>query len=94
MSNYNLIFRLEAYLDLEEVESYYNKISVALTDRFFGEFSKTLAFIEQQPKIFRERYKKTKIAPLYKFPYGIHYKINDNLIIIYRVLHTKRYFKQ
>ena len=91
---YEIRFRLEAYVDLEEIESYYSEISLSIVSMFFKEFSKTLNFIERQPNIFQERYRKIRIAHLYKFPYGIHYKITDNVVTVYRILHTKRYFKQ
>lgn len=94
MSNYEIYFRLETYLDLEEIESYYNQISFSLSRSFFGEFSKTLNFIENQTNIFQERYKTIRIAHLYKFPYGIHYKVTGNVITVYRILHFKRHFKR
>jgi hypothetical protein len=50
-------------------------------------------FIEDEPGLFQSRYQGIRIAPLYRFPYGIHYKQTGNKIIVYRVLHTKRYFK-
>ncbi len=91
--SYEIKFRVEAKIDLEEIESYYNKILSKLSDRFFNEFFETLSFIEQNPDLFQVRYRGIRIAPLYKFPYGIHYKENNDTIVIYRILHTKRYFK-
>ncbi len=92
MSKYQILFRIEAYSDLDKIERYYSKVSSSVTNNFFNEFTKTLNFIEQQPDFFQERYKRTKIAFFYKFPYGIHYQVKGNTIIVYRVLHTKRYF--
>lgn len=91
--SYQLTYRFQAERDLVDIESYYNKISPVLTTRFFEEFFETLQFIEAEPKLFQTRYRKIRIAPLYRFPYGIHYKEADNQITIFRVLHTKRYFK-
>jgi hypothetical protein len=51
-------------------------------------------FIESEPQLFQVRYRGIRIAPLYLFPYGIHYKETQNKVVVYRVLHTKRYFKQ
>jgi plasmid stabilization system protein ParE len=86
-------FRVEAETDLVEIRKYYLKISESVTDNFFKEFFETLNFIKQTPKLFQERYRGIRIAPLYKFPYGIHYIEKDNQITILRVLHYKRYFK-
>lgn len=90
---YELIFRTEAENDLEDIQDYYNKISPSITDNFFAEFFETMDFIEDEPELFQVRYREIRIAPLQRFPYGIHYKETGNKIIIYRVLHTKRYFK-
>ncbi|WP_353959533.1 type II toxin-antitoxin system RelE/ParE family toxin [Mucilaginibacter flavus] len=90
---YQLVFRKEAKFDLEDIEDYYNNIRPVLTDEFFKEFFGTLKFIEDTPQLFQVRYRGIRIAPLYRFPYGIHYKEKGKEIIIYRVLHTKRYFK-
>lgn len=91
--SYNLIYRIEAENDLLDIESYYNKISPSLTYKFFTEYFETLQFIEDEPKLFQVRYRGIRIAPLYRFPYGIHYNITDDQVVIFRVLHTKRYFK-
>ena len=91
--SYTLIYRAEAEIDLLETENYYNKISPELTKRFFTEFFETIKYIEQEPNLFQLRYRNIRIAPLYKFPFGIHYKVTNKQIVIFRVLHTKRYFK-
>lgn len=90
---YELLFRAEAKRDLEEIRDYYNKIASSITDNFFIEFFETMDFIENEPELFQVRYRGIRIVPLYRFPYGIHYKETRNKIIVYRVLHTKRYFK-
>ena len=90
---FELRFRVEAETDLADIRDYYNNISPAITDNFFKEFFDTLSFIKQEPQLFQQRYRGIRIAPLYRFPYGIHYKEKSYHIVIYRVLHTKRYFK-
>ena len=90
---YKLTFQPEAENDLEDIQDYYNKIQPFITDNFFIEFFETMDFIEDEPELFQIRYRGIRIAPLYRFPYGIHYKQTGNRIIIYRILHTKRYFK-
>ncbi|MGZ3943980.1 MAG: type II toxin-antitoxin system RelE/ParE family toxin [Mucilaginibacter sp.] len=90
---YKLIFRTEAEQDLEDIQDYYNKINPTITDNFFVEFFDTMDFVKNEPQLFQIRYREIRIAPMYRFPYGIHYRENDLEIIVYRVLHTKRYFK-
>lgn len=91
--SYNLRFRVEAERDLEEIQDYYNKINPAITNNFFIEFFETMDFIEDEPKPYQVRYRGISIAPLHRFPFGVHYREIEDEIIIYRVLHTKRYFK-
>jgi hypothetical protein len=91
--NFEIIFRVEAERDLVEIQDYYNKISGTITKNLFYEFFYTLNFVEQEPKLFQERYRGMRIAPLYKFPYGIHYIEKGKKVIVFRALHTKRYFK-
>ncbi|MCR8557692.1 type II toxin-antitoxin system RelE/ParE family toxin [Mucilaginibacter sp. BJC16-A38] len=88
-----LFFRVEAEWDLADIQDYYNKISESITTNFLKEFFYTLKFIEQSPKLFQERYRGIRIAPLYRFPYGIHYIEKNGQVVIFRVLHTKRYFR-
>ncbi|MGZ3777586.1 MAG: type II toxin-antitoxin system RelE/ParE family toxin [Mucilaginibacter sp.] len=90
---YKLIFRTEAEQDLEDIQDYYNKINPIITDNFFVEFFDTMDFVENESQLFQIRYREIRIAPMYQFPYGIHYRETDLEIIVYRVLHTKRYFK-
>ena len=52
MNKYIIIFRVEAELDLEETQSYYNKFSPTITEKFFHDFFKTLNYLEQEPKLF------------------------------------------
>ena len=91
--SYDLIFRVKAEKDLEDIQDYYNKIRHSVANNFFIEFFETMDLIEDEPQLFQIRYKGIRIAPLQRFPYGIHYKQTGNSIIVYRVLHTKRYFK-
>ncbi|RYE27471.1 MAG: hypothetical protein EOP42_19205 [Sphingobacteriaceae bacterium] len=94
MKNYVLIFREKAIVDLEEIEFYYDQISAKITNQFFAELRDSLNIIEHEPYLFQVRYKQIKIAPMQKFPYGIHYKILNDKISILRVLHFKRFYKR
>jgi plasmid stabilization system protein ParE len=71
---YKLVFRAEAESDQEDIQDYYNKINPSITDNFFVEFFETMDFIEAEPTLFKVRYRQVRIAPMYRFPYGIHYR--------------------
>jgi len=53
--SYVLRFRIEAEHDLEEIQDYYNKINLAITNNFFIEFFETMDFIEDEPKLYQVR---------------------------------------
>ena len=91
--SFELVFRAEAEADLTGIQDYYTNVSKKLSETFFKELFYTLTFIEEEPKLFQARYREIRIAPLYRFPYGIHYIEKKEKVVILRVLHTKRYFK-
>lgn len=88
-----LLVRAEARIDLIETKEYYDKISENLTTNFFKEILETLDFVKSEPTLYQVRYRGIRIAPMHRFPFGVHYIENDDQIIVLRVLHTKRYFK-
>lgn len=90
----SLIFNVIAEKDLASIQEYYNKISSNLTDSFFEELFPKLNLILEDPDLFQIRYRGVRISPLQRFPYGIHYRIKEDKIIVLRILHFKRYFKQ
>ncbi|WP_092173653.1 type II toxin-antitoxin system RelE/ParE family toxin [Cyclobacterium xiamenense] len=46
--------------------------------------------IQNNPLKFQIRYGSTRISFLRKFPYGIHFQINDNQILILAIFHTSQ----
>lgn len=93
MSKYKVLFHKKVMADLAQIELYYSQISTTITDQFFQSFFVTLDIVEQRPDLFQERYRTIRIANLHTFPYGIHYKITDDEIIILRILHFKQYHR-
>lgn len=89
---------LVEYLE-NSLEDYYNgmnrydKISENLADKFYDLFWSTMHIVKENPLIFQIRYRNIRIAFTPTFPYGIHFIVENNLITIYKVLHTKRLFK-
>jgi toxin ParE1/3/4 len=46
--------------------------------------------IERDPLIFQKRYKNFRIYFIERFPYGIHYLIEGNLVKVFGVFHMSR----
>ncbi len=89
---YKIILSDEAKINLKESSLYYKKISTKLDDRFKKDFVETLEKIKENPFHFQIRYREVRIAFCINFPFGIHYSLYDNEIVIHFVLHTKRDF--
>lgn len=90
---YSIKFEEESLTDFSEGISYYEKISESLAEKFHTEFWKTINLIKANPLHYQNRYKKIRIAFTEVFPYGIHYIVDENEITVFRILHTKRFFK-
>lgn len=83
----------EALLDLDEVRSFYSEISSELLERFDKDITKTVERIEENPQHFQKRYRDIKIVFTKKFPFGIHYLVDGNIIFFQRILHRKRFYE-
>jgi len=74
-----LLRRAENELDL--ISEYYENISSGLGTKFYiqaTEYIDSLAYIPY----FENKYSKIRILPLKKFPYSIHFTINEELAIV------------
>jgi len=87
---YNLIIRPEAQKEIDEAIFWYNEIREGLELDFFNEMSDVLNYIQKYPKHFQKRYKKIRIRFTKKFDYGIHYIVEENLVVVIAVIHVKR----
>jgi len=87
-------FRLQilsrAKLEIEEAAQYYESKSKGLGKLFYLEFksySKTLKTIP----FFEEKYNIVRILPLKKFPYTIHFTVDENMKTVFILAVTSNY---
>jgi plasmid stabilization system protein ParE len=75
--------------DIREAAKYYNLQQKGLGLRFLKEVNSRVATIGKQPKSFQIRYREVRMALLKKFPYTIHYLLDEESkqIIILAVFH-------
>lgn len=85
-----LNFMKEALFDIEEIVLWYENIRDGLSYDFELCLEIGLAEITRNPQSFQKRYKTVKIIFIKRFPYGIHYIIKENEIIIVGAFHTSR----
>ncbi len=90
---YNLKFEEIALKDFNNAIEYYDIISSELGDEFYQEFWNKIDDIKINPLHFQLRYKLIRIAHLKKFPFGIHFIIEENTIKVFRILHHKQFYK-
>ena len=88
--NYNLIILPLAVQDIREINFSYKSLNKKLAERFNEAFKKEIQIIRQNPLLFQIRYDDFRVCKVEKFPYLIHYEIDDKLIIINAVYHTSR----
>jgi len=69
---------------------YYQLISEGLVERFNDEFWISIEKLLENPRTFQMRYLNIRIVQVDKFPFSIHFFIEENTIYVQRVLHNKR----
>ena len=85
-----LIFRPEAELDLSEAVNWYEEKVKGLGANFLLNVEAAIESILRTPEAFTPIYKNTRRALVRKFPFGVHYLIDKDKIIVLAVFHVKR----
>jgi toxin ParE1/3/4 len=80
VSKYKLMISDESRLDILDAFSWYESRLNGLGKEFELCLDKGFQTIQQNPLLFQIRYKKLHIHFIEKFPFGIHYLVEDNLI--------------
>lgn len=75
--NFEVVSEPIVEFDLIEILKYYDSINPKLGDRFILQFQKIEKTISISPFGFEIKYKKIRTIQLYKFPYLVHYFINE-----------------
>jgi len=83
-------FTKEAVFDIEEIVFWYEDQREGLSYDFELCLEAGINEIKRTPSAFQKRYKEVKIRFINRFPYGIHYIVNDEIITIIAVFHTSR----
>ena len=77
--------------DIQQAEEYYNNKSEGLGQRFKDVLDEYISAIELNP-FFSVRYKDIRCIPLKKFPYMIHFSVDETnkIIKVHAVFGTSR----
>lgn len=87
---YSILISEAAEIDIKEGFLWYEKQQNGLGSMFQKHISKAIESIKDSPLKTQIRYDQTRVSFLKKFPYGIHYVLNDKVIIIVAVFHTSQ----
>ena len=95
---YKVLIQNVAKEDFRIAKSFYKNTLVKTLDKKFAkEIKFTIANkIAIYPTVFAIRYKNVRIAYTYKFPYAVHFFIEElnKTIFIIAIIHTKRLIKK
>lgn len=82
----------EALQDIQEVTNWYNKQLEGLGTRFQKQAVSQINSLKKNPHIFVNRYADVRCMIIKKFPFIVHYTINNQLLFvtIFAIIHTSR----
>lgn len=89
---YKIIVDPSAGLDIFESIEWYNKAQPGLGIKFYKQVQTVFKLIRKNPSAFAIRYKTNHTAIVKKFPFLVHYFIDNEKksIVVTSVLHTSR----
>lgn len=92
---YKLQYFDEVGTDVHEAKTWYKEQKEGLEVEFATAIEKTIQCIVEAPKTYSVRYKKIRIAHPKRFPYNIHFYIDESntTIVITAIVHSKRHPK-
>jgi len=87
---YQLLISDESRLDILDAFSWYESRRLGLGKDFELCLEAGLNQIQRDPLLFQKRYKNLHIYFIDRFPYGIHYLIEQETVKVFGVFHTSR----
>ncbi|RKR10230.1 hypothetical protein C8C83_1904 [Flavobacterium sp. 90] len=78
---YQIIILVRADLEVDETADYYESLSNGLGTKFVNEYQDYVETLKKFP-FFEEKYNIIRTLPLKKFPYTIHFTVDENKKIV------------
>jgi toxin ParE1/3/4 len=87
--SWRVIIRPKAEADLREARLWYETQRSGLGDELLQEISRAIDLLKENPErpIYYRGFRRSLIR---RFPYKLFYRIEGNLVIVFRILHAKR----
>jgi len=73
---FEIVILLRAELEVDEIAEYYESLSNGLGTKFFNEYQEYVDTLNTFP-FFEEKYNIIRTLPLKKFPYTIHFTVDE-----------------
>ncbi len=70
--------------------AHYNSIDTQVAKRFLAEVHHQISLIKKNPHVFGIKYRNVRTITLERFPFLIHYYIENTCIKVIGVIHTLR----
>ena len=86
------VFLSRTRKDIRDAASWYDKQQPGLGRRFTHAIRNKLVLIGENPYLYAVRYKKTRTALVWRFPFMIHFHINaqQKMVVVMGVWHTSQ----
>jgi plasmid stabilization system protein ParE len=92
MNKYKVKIEPEALMDIQEITDWYNQQQKGLGEKFQKTVIRLINSLTKNPQIYSIRYEKIRCVGTKKFPYMVHFYINDEFrtVEIFAVISTSR----
>lgn len=87
---YSILISQAAYEDIKAASEWYENQRVGLSHDFELCLEGGYEDIKSNPSAYQARFKNVRVKYIKRFPYGIHYFIDENIIYVLAVLHTSK----
>ena len=90
--NWKLKIDIDAFNDIQQARDWYELQLKGLGQRYKKQVKKQIDSLKKNPYLFSIKYNEIHCGKIEKFPFLIHYKINEELktVTVYAVFHTSR----
>jgi plasmid stabilization system protein ParE len=87
---WRLVIRSRAEADLREAQNWYENQRTGLGAEFVAEIDATIRVLIRDPQRHPVYYRGFRRVLTRRFPYKLFYRLEDDRVIIFRVLHVRR----
>ncbi len=87
---YNLEFKADASIEMQEAYEWYEIQLAGLGERFFETLDNYFKSICISPEQFKVVYKKKRAVYFQDFPYQIIFSIYKDTVVVFSIFHSKR----